>query len=261
MYLLSAYLLTKNSEKYLSAILDKVRDIAEDILIVDSGSTDRTEEIARSYSNVRWKTHPFNHFKEQRYFAEQQCLQDWILFLDSDELPDDTFIDAIKRLKSKGFGFAAYSVQRNWNVLGKNIHCLYPVVSPDFPIRLYNRKLASFKDSPQLVHEEPVGFDTSGRIEGSLQHITFETKVQLTNKLEFYTAIAAKDLINKRKSLSWAKLIFSPFSAFIKWYGLKDGYKDGLVGWQLGKYAFNYTLKKYQKAKKLRKGLKSPYWS
>ncbi len=245
----SAYILTHNSEKYLSAILDKMGKVADEILIIDSGSTDSTKRIASRYDKVRIHFRKFTNFKEQRIFAEDSCSYNILFFLDSDELPDDVLIADIQKLKAGGFHHQAYSVSRKWNVLGKDIHSIYPIISPDYPIRIYNKNHSSFRNSSQLVHEAPLGHENKRKLNGNIQHITFETKGELEKKLEFYTDIAALDLIRKGKKISAIKLIVNPLAAFVKWYVFKDGFKDGRVGLVLGRYAYLYTRKKYEKAR------------
>jgi glycosyltransferase involved in cell wall biosynthesis len=250
---LSSYILTHNSEMHIGKILEPMSDVADEIIVVDSGSNDRTKEIAESFSKVKFIFHPFKNFKEQRIFAEKSCSYDLIFFLDSDEIPNITLIENIKHLKeTDGFNSDAYTITRKWNVLGKNIHSIYPVVSPDNPIRLYNRKNTSFEGS-QLVHESVTGYKDLGHINGEITHITFESINDFKHKLELYTNIAANDLIIKKKKNNIFKRIFSPIGAFIKWYFLKSGYKDGRIGLITGQYAYRYTKLKYIKAKNINK--------
>ena len=253
---ISSYILTKNSEKYLSEILSKLEVVSDEILVVDSGSTDKTESITRRFKSTRFCYNEFLNFRDQRLIAEKLCTYNTILFVDSDEVPDFEFIKSIKQVKTDGLKHDAYMVSREWNVLGENVHCIYPISSPDYPIRLYNKKNTSFQNS-QLVHENPSGFHTVGMLKGSLRHITFRTKIELKQKVEFYTNIAAQDLIFKRKKINVIKIIFSPIAAFIKWYFLKQGYKDGYIGLVLGKYAYDYSRKKYTKGKHLLKNCQS----
>jgi glycosyltransferase involved in cell wall biosynthesis len=248
---LSAYVLTMNSQQYLKEILRHLVEVAEDVVVVDSGSTDKTEAIAKSFPSVRFVFNTFKNFKDQRTFAAKICHYDMVLFLDSDEIPLKGFKNAIENLKMQNFPADAYTIEREWNVLGKNIHCLYPVVSPDNPIRMYRKSQVSFDDS-NLVHETPSGYKTVGEINSTIKHITFHTKKELFQKLDFYTGIAAQDVIEKKKA-SIHKLLFSPFASLMKWYFFKGGYRDGFTGLILAWYAFAYTRQKYLKALKLQK--------
>lgn len=249
---LSSYILTKNSEKYLNEILSTISPVVDEIIIVDSGSNDHTEEIAKKYPNAKFIYRQFDNFKNQRNFAADSCSFDYIFFLDSDEIPTQELIDNLSYLKKTGFSSHAYKVERKWLVLNKEIHALYPVTSPDYPIRLINKNIVRFEDSSNRVHETPSGFDSFEILNGSITHKTFETKQELNNKLQHYTDIAALDLIDSGKPVNFIKEILSPIGAFIKWYLLKGGIKDGATGLILGRYAYLYSQKKYQKARKIR---------
>jgi len=224
--------------------------VADEILLIDSGSDDHTKEIALRFGKVKFLEHPFSDFKSQRSFAAENCKFDYVLFLDSDELPDDNFISGLIQLKKKGFSYDAYGAERHWNVLGKNIRVFYPIVSPDFPVRLYNKRIVNFKLS-SLVHETPYGQKSTGILSGSILHITFENSYILEKKLQFYTDLAARDLLLKQKKISKLRAHSSAFAAFVKWYFIKKGFLDGYTGLLLGKYAFRYSLLKYLKAKKI----------
>jgi glycosyltransferase involved in cell wall biosynthesis len=248
---LSAYILTFNSEKYLYQIIEKLQLVADEILVIDSGSIDKTKEISTSFEKVKFICNPFSDFKTQRSFAADCCKYDYVIFLDSDELPDEDFILGLQELKVKGFGEDAYEAERHWNVLGKDVQVFYPIVSPDFPIRLYNKNVVNF-DHSSLVHETPGGYKTKHKLSGKIQHITFENKAVLEQKLQFYTNIAAEDLILKNKKLSLFRAYASAISAFVKWYFIKKGFLDAYTGLILGIYAYRYSLLKYKKALRLK---------
>ncbi|NPA45756.1 MAG: glycosyltransferase family 2 protein [Chlorobi bacterium] len=247
---LSAYILTHNSEKYLRPVLEKLSQVADDLVVVDSGSTDGTEAIVRGFPGVRFIYHPLKNFKDQRLFAESVCRYDHILFLDSDEIPDEDFIRSVKAVKERDFPYEVYRLNRYWYVLGKPVHNIYPVVSPDRPVRLYDRSRASFRAS-RPVHEEVSGYRNLGLLEGKVHHYTFETREEMHRKLELYTRIAALDLVRRGKKPYLFKMLVNPLAAFIKWYFLKGGFRDGTTGWITGRYAFDYTLLKYRKARRI----------
>ncbi len=250
MHKVSAYVLTFNSEKYLHQVLSALCAMADDVLVLDSGSTDHTHDIVRQFPGVRLEVHPFTSFREQRIKAEQLCSYDMVLFLDSDEVPDEAFVDSFLQIKQEGFEKDAYNITRRWNVLGRQVHCVYPVLSPDDPVRVYNKTIASFQDSPHL-HEAPRGFRTLGRVGGEVLHITFETPGELARKVEFYSDIAALDIVSQRKPAGFIPALVFPLLTWVKWYLVKGGYQDGRVGWVLSVFAFRIVRKKYLKARKL----------
>lgn len=246
---LSVYILTCDSEKYLSEIIAACNLVADEIVIVDSGSFDNTLKIAAdAHCRIFFRT--FVNFREQRQFALSKCKHTWVLSFDSDEIPSAELMQEILKMKTAGFTCDAYCIKRNWNVLGKNVHAMFPVVSPDYPIRLFNKEIVSFSEQSTIIHETPFGYKTLGKIEQPLTHFTFETKWELERKLRQYSDIAAKNMLLKNKTPQFVKMLFSPPWAFLKWYFLKGNWKDGFVGITLAAFAFRYTLLKYKKAKR-----------
>src|SRR5699024_9084341 len=134
-----------------------------------SGSTDRTEEICKRYKKVKFIFNKFKNFKAQRLFAERKVENNYIFFVDCDEIPDKKLIASIVEIKENRFQSDAYTVQRNWHVLGKAVHALYPLSSPDFPIRLYNKKYVTYRNA-KTVHEAPTGYRSKEVIPGSIKH-------------------------------------------------------------------------------------------
>ncbi len=244
---ISLYILTKDSERFLKEILTRVQTVVDEIVIIDSGSSDKTEAIAKEFG-AKFIFHEFKDFRSQREFATSVCSYRVVLFLDSDEVPSLELINELYQEKVKGFPVDVYRFKRVWNVLGRDIHNIYPIISPDYPIRVINRDRVSLNES-NLIHEKYTGYSTEATFDNSVKHITFQTRESLEKKLEFYSDIASNDIIENGRSVNVFKFIFSPISAFIKWFFLKRGFLDGRVGLILGVYAFRYTLKKYQKAR------------
>ena len=244
---LSAFILTLNSEKYLAQILQQLKKACDEIVIVDSESSDSTKAIAEKAS-VRFLSRAFDNFKNQRAYAVDQCSNNLVLMIDSDEIPDDDLISSLEKVKQTDEIPDAYRLKREWFVLGKKIHAVYPVVSPDYPVRLFDKRKSNFDNSP-VVHEEPSGYNSIGVLNGTLNHYTFETKKEIAEKLDRYTSLSAETLLKKKKSLSVFQQYLSATAAFMKWYFGKGGWKDGGVGLTLGRYAFDYTFLKYQKAR------------
>lgn len=246
---LSCYILTRNSEKYLPQILQQVKAVADEILLIDSGSTDRTCSIARKHGcRILYRT--FDNFRNQRAFAQEQCKHDWVLLLDSDEIPSTALIAKLQQLKQEGFASDCYQIRREWNVLGRRVSVCFPVVCPDYPVRLLNRSVVGFDERGPVVHETPHGQRTTLHLEESIEHITFETKREMERKLQHYSSLAAVDVVARGKNRSWYKQYFDPVGAWLKWYLIKGAWKDGAVGWEMGIYAFRYTYLKYANARK-----------
>jgi glycosyltransferase involved in cell wall biosynthesis len=221
--------------------------MADDLLVVDSGSNDATLAIVARHG-ARLVHRSFDNFRAQRLFATSLCLHQAVMFFDSDEIPSDALIDEVMALKVSGFSHDAYAVRRDWLVRGRVVHALMPASCPDYPIRIYHRDRTDF--THHSVHETPIGHESVGRIESPLVHHTFETQSELMRKLDLYTDLAAIDLLNRGKWIGalWLKQWISPVGAFLKWYIRRGNWRDGRVGLTLGLYAFRYTHRKYRKA-------------
>jgi len=250
---ISSYILTFNSEKYLEIILSKIDKISDEIIILDSGSNDNTKNIVEKFHKAIFQYRKFDNYIEQRNYAASLCSNDTIFFVDSDEIPDDELIENIQKLKEEGIPEdTAYSIDRIWYALNKKVHCLYPVISPDCPARIFNKKYASFGIKSNLVHESLYGYLKNMKIKGSLNHYTFNSREELFSKIDNYTNLAASDLINNKKHVGLINIYFNPFVIFIKWYFFNRGFIDGRVGFILSCYAYKYTKEKYIKAYKLK---------
>jgi len=253
MSLLSCYILTYNSEQYLEQVLKSVANVADDIVLLDSGSTDKTESIGQKY-NARFIYRKFDNFKNQRNYAAEQCKHDYVLFVDSDEIINKEMQDEIAKLKANDFKVNGkvvdgISLKRDWFLFDQPVHAFYPVKSPDYPLRIFDKKMVSFKDASNLVHETPTGQTHEYTINnGSIDHYSCDSMNHLFGKLNQYTNLAAQDLLNKGKKASWLSAYTHGLSSWFKWYIQKGGYKDGQVGILLGFYAFLYTYLKYVKA-------------
>lgn len=253
---LSCYILSFNNEKTLEKVLSSVVNVADEVIILDSGSTDKTIDIANAY-HCKVSERTFDNFVNQRNHAISLCTGDWILQLDSDEILDEELQASIKTLKQNQFINTdrepdAYAFPRYWYVCGKPVHAFYPVCSPDYPTRLFKHtEKALYDTQSNWVHEDQKQLTDIERIrKGGIHHYTCETWDELKAKLPLYCKLAADDLIHRNKNISLAKKTFSPFMAWFKWYLRKGGYRDGLLGWKLGLYAYQYTSQKYTIARK-----------
>jgi glycosyltransferase involved in cell wall biosynthesis len=247
---LSCYLLTRDSARYLDEILAQVVRFADDVLVLDSGSTDATREIALR-RGARFETRPLDDFASQRNFAASRCAFDRVIAVDSDEIPSDALVRALVELKRGGLAEDAYRVRREWLVLGRRVHAVFPIPCPDHPIRLYDRRLVRYE---RAVHETPTGYRTLGLVDAALEHRTFHTREELRAKMELYSDLAARELARAPGASRWRlrlKLLASPVAAFVKWWLRAGGWRDGRVGLALGAYAARTTYFKYRKALRL----------
>jgi len=235
--------LTFNSDRLLEACLSALSRVADEMIVVDSGSTDKSLEIIKKFDCQcvyrRYSTHA-----EQMNFAVDLASNNWVLCMDSDEILDAETIHSINALKNDlADPSQAYRLQRHWYVLGEEVHAIYPVSSPDYPVRLFNKSMVSFNDAP--VDDKPIGFSSTKKIAGHVRHDTFYSIHEVFQKLNTYTT---RLVSYKPIEPSLARAFSSAAAAFIKWYFLKKSWRNGKVGFVAGIYAGAYSFLKYFKA-------------
>lgn len=247
---LSTYILTKNSEQYIEEILTQLSKCADEIVVLDSGSTDTTLDIVGRFPLAKVYYRLFDNFKDQRNYATSLCQYDSVLYIDSDEIPNETLVNTLNTMKKEltDLGTCGYGLTRYWYVMGRPVHSIYPIESPDHDIRLFDRRHVSFGTQSNLVHETLEGYTETRLLDGALTHHTFHTRQELRDKAEQYSGLAAQDLIRRKRKISKIKIILNPIAAYIKWYFFKCGFLDGRVGFLTGAYAYRYTKLKYRKA-------------
>lgn len=244
MFKLTVCLLTYNSERLLHQVLSPLITFADEIVIVDSGSTDHTLTICRDYG-LPVIYHPYHMHGEQMNVAIGHASHDWVLCMDSDEILDKQTLDFIRALKAGDEPPAnhGWRLSRYWYVLGEEVRTIYPVSSPDFPVRLFNRQHARFNLRP--VDDQVEGKIQTFRIDGHVRHDTFWNLHEVFNKLNSYTSRLVK-YQNIRPSIG--RGIISAIGAFFKWYLFSGAWRKGKVGVVTGLYATFYSFLKYFKA-------------
>ncbi len=144
---LSVCLLTCNSSRLLREVLPPLLRVADEFIVIDSGSTDATLQICQQFG-LSVHHHPYTAHGTQMNYATSLARHDWVLCVDSDEILDDEVVAAILALKAgdEPDPACAWRLPRYWFVLGEEVRTIYPVSSPDFPVRLFNRSVARFND-------------------------------------------------------------------------------------------------------------------
>lgn len=240
---LTVCLLTHNSLRTLEPCLLPALRVADELVVVDSGSSDGTLECLARHG-VTPLHRPYETHARQMNFAVAQASHDWVLCLDSDEFLDDACVAAILALKEKlADPTVGYRLPRQWHVLGRPVHAIYPVSSPDRPVRLFHRGTAAFNDQP--VDDKVVGFARKETLGGQAIHDTFFSVGEIFAKLNGYTG---RLVGNKDVPPSLLRALVSPPFAFLKWYFRKGAYKDGAVGVVTAVYAALYSFLKYFRA-------------
>jgi glycosyltransferase involved in cell wall biosynthesis len=220
---LSAVLITRNAAKVLEPCLESVA-FADEILMVDSGSTDGSLELAARYG-ARVVQKEWLGFGRQKQFAVDQAKHDWVLCLDSDErlTPElrASIVHALEHPVSP-----VYRMRRRNRFLGQWLS--HGEGYPDWSPRLFHRLNARWSDD--LVHEKVLYALTPGTLEGDLLHDSFEDLATYLERQNRYTTLAARQLFEVGKQAGLARLLLSPMVRFLKFYVLRLGFLDGVPG-------------------------------
>lgn len=241
---LSVSIITFNEEKNIERCLQSVLPVADEIVVVDSLSTDRTEEICTKYK-VRFVSEKFRGHIQQKNYAMELTSHDYVLSLDADEELTPELTRSILQVKENPQA-DSYSFNRLNNYCGKFVH--YGGWYPDTKTRLWNKKKGRWggENPHDKVQMEPNS--TSLKIAGDLKHYTYVTLAQHIAQINKFSDIAALESFKKGKRTSvLVHLILNPFYTFLKNYFLKAGFLDGLTGFQIAISAAYYRYLKYAK--------------
>jgi glycosyltransferase involved in cell wall biosynthesis len=239
---LSAVIITFNEERNIQRCIESLLPIADEIIVVDSFSTDRTEEICKSY-DLQFINHAFEGHIEQKNIALLKANHEWILSLDADEALSETLQKAItKSLEAPQFD--AYAMNRLTNYCGKWVK--YCGWYPDTKVRLVKKNKAHWigtnpHDKLELKDKSQVGI-----LQGDLLHYSFYSKEDHFKQIEYFGTISAKELFLKGKKISVFLLYLKVVNQFFKSYLVKLGILDGKTGWYISSRSAYATLRKYQ---------------
>lgn len=241
---LSVALITFNEERILAKTLSAVHEIADEIIIVDSGSTDATEKISRGFSKVKFVSQPFLGFGMQKNFAIDLCSNDWILFLDADEIPDAAALADIQNIIQKPDArFSVYTVEFRNIFLGKALK--YGGWGNIRRERFFKKSAGRY--SSDFVHEIFETKNSAGKLAGCIDHYTYQNIFHHIEKSNKYTSMMAEKMHQRGKKSGVLKIIFKPLYQFLKSYLIRAGFLDGLPGFYLAITASFYTFLKYIK--------------
>lgn len=237
---LSVVTVVWNSEKEITRFLSHVT-WADEIIIVDNGSTDRTVEIAQKFNKkAKIFTHLDKNLGRLKQFALRQASKDWILLLDVDELVTPQLQAEIKSKISHKSQFTAYSIPYENHFLGHPLVCRAQQYSK---IRLFRRGRGVV--TPVPVHEEVEVSGKVGKIEAKLEHFSFRSLWQIFRKFTYYAKMESPLLLQKGERVTAKKLILYPPHMFWAIFIKDEGYKDGIWGFGLAASFAYYEFARY----------------
>jgi glycosyltransferase involved in cell wall biosynthesis len=236
---ISATIVTLNEERNVARAIESLR-FADEVLVVDSGSADRTREIA-IHAGARVIEEPWRGYAAQKNYAASRASNDWILSIDADEVVTPELASEIVDLKSKGPAWDGYSFPRRAHYLGRWIR--HSGWYPDRKVRLYNRSKAAW--TGDYVHESVRVEGNVGLLQGDLLHYTCDSLSQHIRTLDRYTALAAREMIARGQSVGMRRLTIDPAWTLFRTYVLQRGFLDGPQGIAIAWMAALYTFLKY----------------
>lgn len=242
---LSVVIITFNEERNIRRCLDSVASIADDIVVIDSFSTDRTEEICKE-KGVRFIQHIFEGHIEQKNFAITQANNPYILSIDADEALSEDLIQSIRAIK-ENWQYDGYWVNRLTNYCGQWIK--YCGWYPDKKLRLWDSRKGIWGGvNPHDKYELQAGCKT-GVVSGDILHYSYYSISDHLRQVNYFTDISSKALFSQGKKTSTLEIVFAPLIKFIKDYFVLFGFMDGLYGFAISVISAHATFLKYLKLK------------
>lgn len=242
---ITATIITLNEERNIQRSIESLR-CCDEILILDSGSVDRTVELAQNLG-ARVIEAGWPGYAGQKNRAAEQATHDWILSLDADEALSEPLEAEILALKKSGPRYDGYTMPRLANYLGKWI--LHSGWYPDRKVRLYRRDKGKWVGD--YVHESVVVAGRVGHLESNILHFTCASLSEHVKTMERYTTLAAQEIAARKVRVPLTRMIVDPAWTFFKTYFLQRGFQDGVEGLTIAYMAAFYTFLKYTKARNM----------
>ena len=247
---LSVVIITFNEEKNIARCLESVKDIADEIVVLDSFSKDKTKQICESYG-VKFFEHAFDGHIQQKNRAITYSSNPHILSLDADEALDETLKNSIKEAK-QNWTHDGYYMNRLTNYCGHWVkHCNW---YPDTKLRLWDSRKGSWTGiNPHDKYELNEGDKNTKLLKGDILHYSYYTQQDHYKQVEYFTNIAAKAFVEAGKKAPFYKLIVNPVAKFIDHYILHLGFLDGKAGYLISRISAYAAYLKYKKIRQLYK--------
>jgi glycosyltransferase involved in cell wall biosynthesis len=242
---ISATIITFNEERNISRAIESLR-CCDEIVVVDSGSTDRTTELAAKLG-ARVVESPWRGYAGQKNFASERAENDWVLSLDADEALSEALEGEIWQIKKNGPHFEAYTMPRLAQYLGRWI--LHSGWHPDRKVRLFDRRKARWVG--EYVHESVAVDGRVGHLRENILHFTCSSLSEHLKTMDRYTTLAAEQIVDQRKKVGWPQLLLDPPWTFFRTFVVQRGFMDGAEGVAIAYMAALYNFLKYAKAKNM----------
>jgi len=247
----TAIIPTFNEESNISRALQSVT-FADEIIVIDSYSTDKTVDIVKNTPSVKLLERVFDDFSSQKNYAIDQAKFDWIFILDADEELNEILTNQIKEKLINPDGFVGFSFNRDFFFMNKKIQ--YGGYSNNKVVRLFDRKFCRYNGN--LVHEKIAAKGDVGEIKEPMQHWSYKGFEEHLTKVVKYKSFQAEELFEKGKKSNILMILLKPKFRFFVHYILKLGFLDGFQGFIIAMIQSYGVFVKYVKLRLLNKGLK-----
>jgi glycosyltransferase involved in cell wall biosynthesis len=245
---LSAVVITFNEERNIARCLESLRGVADEVVVVDSGSTDRTEEICRAHG-ADFVRQEWLGYAAQKNLADGRARHDWILSLDADEALSDELRRSILELKRRG-EIRVGRFARLTNYCGHWVR--HGGWYPDYKVRLFDRRKARWEGGP---HERLEGFspDEVVRLAGDCLHYSYDSVQDHLRQADRFTTLSAEALFRQGRRAGLLERRLRPAWKFVLDYLLRLGFLDGAAGLRIARISADATRMKYLKLERLRR--------
>jgi len=240
---LSVVIITYNEERHIAKCLASVKKVADEIIVLDSFSSDKTVDIASAFGAIVYQQ-SFSGYVSQKNQAMTLATNDYVLSLDADEALNDELIASVIEAK-KSFSFKAYKMNRRAFYCGKFIN--HGSWYPEPKIRLFDRrslKWSGFDPHDRVIAPKSLKVKS---LQGDILHYICETVGEHKTRSANFSTIAAKSLYGAGKKSSWLKIVGSPTWFFLSHYIIRAGFLDGWRGWKIALIQSRYHFEKYRK--------------
>jgi glycosyltransferase involved in cell wall biosynthesis len=244
---LSVAIITYNEEEEIKDCLESVK-WADEIVVVDSFSTDKTLDICRQYTNKVFQ-HEWSGYSNQKNYAINVTTNPWILILDADERVSERLTKEIKEILDKDLGVDGYYIPRKSYFLGRWIR--YGGWYPDYSIRLFRKDKGRFEQ--REVHESVRINGKTAKLKNHLEHYTYRNLSEYIQRMDRYSTLAAMEMVGEGRRSGPRNILFRPILTFFRMYILKQGFREGIYGLLISVLYSYYTFLKYAKLWEMRK--------
>lgn len=242
---ISVTIITLNEERNIERCLESVK-WADEIVVLDGYSQDRTVEVCRRFTDRIYRE-SWNGFGKQKNLCASKASHRWILNIDADEVVSPDCAEAIRRELDKGPAHAVYRFPRK-NFFG-NRWVRHGGWYPDRIARFYDKTRVAFTET--LVHEKLSPETDAGVFDHPLEHYSYRDISDYVSRQNRYSTLAAQEMVQKGKTATCLDLCLRPPLAFMKFYFLQQGFREGFLGFSLAVCAGFYTFLKYAKTRSI----------